>query len=222
MYALASPRSTAPPQVALASRSKLALFFCSVPKTSTAERAARILDNTEFQHARETKKTKSTPIICADARSWPLLSDHAAERRERPIATRLGACLPETGERNRRTRLQRAWRGTGWDGVARLVILPVETVPGEAGTTPPASGAPLPQPRGAVSRIDQGELQVQSVCVLGTSPTLPIADSVAVLMPDALPFCAWPPRRRPPGRPARRGISDRAGGGCGRGFPGRS
>src|SRR5580693_7939713 len=135
----------------------------------------------------------STPITCVDENSWPLQSDPAAARQEHPIAIGSGKCLPKRPERTAQTRLQQAHGGTARDEAPRPMIPPVEPVPpGEAGTTPPASGAPRPQPPGTATRIDQGELPVQSVCVFWTSPTLPIADSVASLMPDALPSCAWP------------------------------
>jgi hypothetical protein len=45
-----------------------------------------------------------------------------------------------------------------------MVILRVETVRGEAGSNPPASGAPEPRLWGAARRIDKAELQMRSVC----------------------------------------------------------
>jgi hypothetical protein len=44
------------------------------------------------------------------------------------------------------------------------MALRVEADPGEAGTNPPASGAPEPRLWGAARRVDKAELQVSSVC----------------------------------------------------------
>ena len=50
-----------------------------------------------------------------------------------------------------------------------MMILRGEPVPGEAGSNPPASGAPEPRLWGAARRIDKAELRVQSVCVFCNS-----------------------------------------------------
>jgi len=86
--------------------------------------------------------------------------DDAAERQERPLAIGLAEGLPESGERDARTLLQRARGGTGWDVVCRTMILRVEAVPGGAGSNRPASGAPEPRLWEAARRIDKAELRV--------------------------------------------------------------
>jgi hypothetical protein len=95
-----------------------------------------------------------------------LLSDHAAERQNRSIAIGLGECFPEMRQRNPLMWLQRARGGTGRDVVCRMLILRVEAVRGEVGSSRPASGVPEPRLWGAARRIDKAELQVYSVCVL--------------------------------------------------------
>jgi hypothetical protein len=45
-----------------------------------------------------------------------------------------------------------------------MTILRVELAPGDAGSNPPASGAPEPRLSGAAMRIDKPELRVESLC----------------------------------------------------------
>jgi hypothetical protein len=93
-----------------------------------------------------------------------LLSDHAAERQERPIAIEFGKRLPKVCQRNLLIWLQRARGGTGRGSVCRMAILHGTHFPGESGSNPPISGVPRLQLWCLAPRIDNAELQVRSVC----------------------------------------------------------
>jgi hypothetical protein len=98
-----------------------------------------------------------------------LLRDDAAECHERPWTIGLGECLPEERQRDAPGRLQWARGGTDRVERCRMMILPGGAVPGECGSTPPASRAPGHRLSVAAPRVHKGELQVRSVCVFCNS-----------------------------------------------------
>src|SRR5512135_2838612 len=103
--------------------------------------------------------------LLVGGRPWQLLRNDAAERQEYLTAIGLGEGLPEVcqGETPRRSRWARG--GTGRASWSRFSILPVVSAPGERGSNPPTSRAPVPRLWEAALGTNRAGFRVQSVCI---------------------------------------------------------
>src|SRR4051812_12325785 len=119
--------------------------------------------------------------LLVGGRLWQLLRDDAAERQECLTAIGLGQCLPEVCQGKTPRRTQRARGGTGRASRSRISILQGATSPGERGSSPPTSGAPVPRLWEAAKAMNRAGLRVQSLCVFvskSVGPSLDDADLV--------------------------------------------
>src|SRR4051812_6767458 len=98
-------------------------------------------------------------------RLWQLLRDDAAECQECLTVLGRRECLPEVRQRETPRRSRWARGGTGRASRSRIPILRRATSPGERGSSPPASGAPVPRLWETAQRTNRAELRVQSACL---------------------------------------------------------
>src|SRR5262249_18876706 len=103
--------------------------------------------------------------LLGGGRLWQPLRDDAAECQEGLTAIGLRGGLPKVCQGQWPARMRGGPGGAGRASRSRISILRGATSPGERGSSPPTSEAPVPRLWEAAQGMNRVGLRVQSVCV---------------------------------------------------------